>query len=241
MCRERPGGSPAVNETNGHFMKIGIFSDVHADLDSLNRALKLMENKGADRLLCAGDLVDGDTEGDAAAQRVKNLNIPVVMGNHDLAFSQPRGVRWMQDIAPLLYKKNPDDRVSIDTANYLASLPHPLEIQLDEKWFLLAHGSPWDLASYVFPTAGSHHKLRRIAHDYPDVDVVILGHTHVPMAAQVGSLWIFNPGSVERNRYSFDRTCAMLDTSNMDYRVYDIDTGSETTLERVTLTLDSDS
>lgn len=219
-------------------MKLGLFSDIHAEIQPLERTLKLLEKRGADRLLCMGDLVDGDTEGEAAAQRVKGLSIPVVMGNHDQSFAK-RHTEWGGGVTPAgmspTIKRAVDDRLSADTIRYLASLPKTTRLDLEGMRLLLAHGSPWDVSSYIFPSANSYYKMLRVADEVIDADVVLLGHTHVPMAVEVGGLWIFNPGSVERNRNSLDRTCAVLELPAKTITVYDIDSGGETDISRLKL------
>ncbi|MDX2162861.1 MAG: YfcE family phosphodiesterase [bacterium] len=204
-------------------MKLGLFSDVHANAGSLDKALKLLERKGVDQLLCAGDLVDGMTEGEAAAQRVKNLNIPVVMGNHDFAYSRPqpkhqRGGIWLP------HKQ--DDALSGNTVSFLASLPHWRELEYEHTKIVLAHANTWDFATYVFPSASSAAKVKRLkASVRDDVKAIILGHTHVPMQMIYKDLRIFNPGSVEGNRYSSTRSCAILTVPSLEYEVYEIDRG----------------
>ncbi len=206
-------------------MKIGIFSDIHADARSLNKALKLLERKGVDRLICCGDLVDGVSEGDAACQRVKALEIPVVMGNHDLAYSTPRANAIADVLRPWrnTVTRRPDD-LSDDSIAYLASLPHSLELEYEGVKLILAHANTWDYVSYVFASASSIskiHKLRAIT--APDVRAVILGHTHRPMDVQYEGLRILNPGSVEGNRHEASRSCAVLTLPSLEYEVFEID------------------
>jgi predicted phosphodiesterase len=64
-------------------MKIGLIADIHADLEALELALMLMEQHGVQQILCAGDLVDKGKHGDAVVQRIRDLRIPCVLGNHD--------------------------------------------------------------------------------------------------------------------------------------------------------------
>ena len=61
-------------------MKLGLISDIHANLANLRRALILLRAHGAETILCAGDLVDGETEGNATAQFVKAAEYPLCAG-----------------------------------------------------------------------------------------------------------------------------------------------------------------
>lgn len=216
-------------------MKLGIISDIHADHEHLEIALALLEKLGADQLLCAGDLVDGMTEGNRAAQRVKALNIPVVMGNHDHAFSRPPSDEWRSTVSHMYQQ---DDNVTESTAGYLASLPLKLNLEYEGVRIVLAHANTWDQTSYLFPAAKSFERFQRLAREnMQDADVVILGHTHTPMRVQIGKLWVFNPGSVQGNRYMYrpTHTCAILRVPELEFEVYDILTGQRADPERLLL------
>lgn len=41
-------------------MKLGILSDIHEDITSLNTALRIFEDKKCDKLLCLGDILGYD-------------------------------------------------------------------------------------------------------------------------------------------------------------------------------------
>lgn len=211
-------------------MKIGILSDIHADAVSLDKAIKLLERKGADQLICAGDLVDGETEGDAAAQRIKALNIPVVMGNHDQLYARLGANPRVREAAAKNYTGS--DALTDDTYAYLATLPHTRELEYDGVKLVLAHANTWDYLTYLFPSAGTLPKAKQLKDSIPpDVHIVVLGHTHLPMWMKYFDLHIFNPGSVESNRYSHTQSCALLNLPTIEYTVYEINRGVPLTIE----------
>lgn len=197
-------------------MNIGLISDIHANAANLRLALALLREQGADVILCAGDLVDGASEGDAAAQWVKAEQIPCVQGNRDFALSHERRA----------YPRHAaNDNLSDDTLAFLRDLPLTRRIEHGGKRFLLAHASPWDQATYVFPNSRRtlFEQLAADAH----ADVVVLGHTHTPMAVEVNGVLVLNPGSVDANRHApYNSTCALLSFPITRYRVFDIKTGS---------------
>ena len=55
-------------------MRIGLISDIHGDIDALNTALTLLKAQGAEKILCAGDLVEKGTEGDAVVRVIKGTD-----------------------------------------------------------------------------------------------------------------------------------------------------------------------
>jgi putative phosphoesterase len=110
---------------------------------------------------------------------------------------------------------------------YRRDLPLSLRFEWAERRVLLAHASPWDQTTYVRPNSSAE-PFHRIAAE-ADADYVILGHTHIPMAIEVGGVWVFNPGSVDGNRFEpYASTCALLELSPLRYRVFDIDTSKPT-------------
>lgn len=64
-------------------MRLGLISDVHADLTALEKALHLLDFYQVDQILCAGDLVEGGQEGDGVVRRIQERTIMCVQGNHD--------------------------------------------------------------------------------------------------------------------------------------------------------------
>ena len=45
-------------------MRIGILSDIHANLPALEAAFQVFQTQGVDRVICAGDLVEKGEHGD---------------------------------------------------------------------------------------------------------------------------------------------------------------------------------
>jgi putative phosphoesterase len=209
-------------------VKIGIISDIHANHENLWRALVLLREHGAETILCAGDLVDGETEGDTAAGLVKAQAIPCVQGNHDHAMSRPTSapyVEWLKEWKETIFgSRQTYDNLTDVTLDYLRELPLRQCFEWEGTRVMVTHASTWDQVTYIYPFS-RRHNFYRIAKE-ADADAVILGHTHLPMAVQVKSVWVFNPGSVDGNRDEpFNSTCAILEVPTMAYQVYDIDTG----------------
>ncbi len=74
-------------------MKIGLLSDIHEDYGNLKKALQLLEKKGADMLVCLGDIVGFNINSSGLVQQrdankcieaVRESCDLVIAGNHDL-------------------------------------------------------------------------------------------------------------------------------------------------------------
>jgi putative phosphoesterase len=197
-------------------VKIGIFSDIHGSFTGLQRAFALMKMLRVDQIICAGDLVEGEPNNDAVVEAIIEAGIPCVQGNHDHA---ARGTSdWLLQ-NPGQWAMEPLKTTSLD---YLDALPLMLRFGWEGARVLLTHSSPWDQVTYVFPN-GSPQRLKRVASE-ADADIVILGHTHMPMQVQVGKVTLFNPGSLRYGRVDNRRTCALLSLPDRSFTIYDVDT-----------------
>ncbi|MEM6281324.1 MAG: YfcE family phosphodiesterase [Chloroflexota bacterium] len=199
-------------------MKIGIISDVHANLAGLEMALTFLEAQQVDKILCAGDLVDRGDDNEAVVAHMRGQNIPIVQGNHD--FSGARNS---------IYTKA--------TRDFLFRLPHEHRLEREGRTLYMTHAAPWSRMFYVFPHAYRYVFERVI--QQAQADIVILGHTHTPMQVTMpdGSM-ILNPGTTNPNA-SYQRnvsTCAVLTLADaVDYTVYNTRTGQIIRHDTVTL------
>ena len=71
-------------------MKVGVFSDVHGNLEALEACLKRLKQEGAQSYIFCGDLIGYGPDPEKCVRKVMNLPlIGCVMGNHDAVFAQP--------------------------------------------------------------------------------------------------------------------------------------------------------
>ncbi|MEL6524957.1 MAG: YfcE family phosphodiesterase [Chloroflexota bacterium] len=199
--------------------KIGIISDIHAGLNELHSAIAVLQAHQVDSIVCAGDLVDYGSDGDAVVDYIAQSKIPCVQGNHDLRATQPdtKSARL----------------VSTKTRTFLASLPQTRRFLWDGKCILLAHATPWGEDIYIYPDS-TPYLFRRVAKE-ADADIVILGHTHHPMWIEVGNTHIINAGSTSQN-YTMDTgTCGILSLPDCVFTLLSIPTGKTVALTKHTL------
>jgi predicted phosphodiesterase len=175
-------------------MRYGVIADVHANLQALEAALGFLSRQHVDRYLCAGDLVGYGPQPNECVRRVLELPGSCVAGNHDLiALGQltdercsplaQASLRWTRgalddDVRALLARLAPGARVG-DIA--------------------LHHGSPSDPREYVLTEAQARACLANLARRDPGATILILGHTHRPLAVadRRGSLLGRAPGTVD--------------------------------------------
>jgi len=188
-------------------LKLGIVSDLHCNIDGLDRALETMGR--VDALLCLGDSIYQYRFSNAVIGRLRALDALTIQGNHEEVFLGAGGARARshQDI----------DRRSLD---WLAERPHRHELNIGGKRILMVHSTPWEpRGAYVQPTSS---ELDRFGE--ADADIVLYGHTHRPVVRRIGRVLVVNPGSAGESRDPRNGgrlSCAVLDTVSEEVAMHD--------------------
>lgn len=191
-------------------MKVAIISDLHAN----HEALKAISDDiaEADAVLCLGDLLGYYCQVNETMDWVREHVTHCVLGNHDhfVLHGCPEGVppavRFGIEFAAKTLKP--------DHAAWLGQLPQTWEGRLDDRAFLLVHGSPWDpLGDYLYEDNPRLAELARL-----DFDLIAFGQTHRFVHRCDGNHVHLNPGAVGQSRDRDTLACAcavMFDTRTM--------------------------
>jgi putative phosphoesterase len=164
-------------------MRLGIVSDIHCNAAALRLALARMGD--VDELLCVGDAIHEYRFGNDVVEILRDRQATWVLGNHELGLLHPLGVRAREAA-----------HVRRDLLDHMASRPLSVNLTIDGCSILMTHASPLaPHTQYVHPRSADLRALSEVP-----ADVVILGHTHVQMAEQVGRVLVVNPGSVGEPR-----------------------------------------
>ncbi|MBM4240162.1 MAG: metallophosphoesterase family protein [Euryarchaeota archaeon] len=207
-------------------MKLAVISDIHGNLVALDQVLEGIDN---DMILCCGDIVGYYTWPNECIERLVALKISSVMGNHDMAcitsnttgfnLQALESIRWTRKV---LKKPN---------YHFLSSLKAKFRLNIDGINILLIHGSPRDpLNEYILPQTPD--SLLKSFLKSENVDILIMGHTHIPFVKKFHNNIVLNPGSVGQPRDGNNMSSfSMVDTKKRKatiHRVsYDIDKVSD--------------
>ena len=203
-------------------MRVAVISDVHGNLHALEAALAAAEAERFDRLWCLGDVVGYGPEPNACCTRVRERADVCLVGNHDL------GVLGALDLGDFSHDAAESalwTRSVLDpnSREWLAGLePSAL---LDDGPAELYHASP---RNPVWEYVLDHEAMAAGLAD-TSAPVVLVGHSHVPLAAGLrdGRLngshapegttvdlsagrWLLNPGSVGQPRDGDPRAAYLL-------------------------------
>ncbi len=176
-------------------MRVLVVSDIHANWAALR---EMPEN--VDRVLCLGDLVDYGPEPKPCIDWVREHDAVAVRGNHDHAVAFRVGC----GCAPAMREASEETRALMRDLlgpadlDFLGSRPLTGDVTLGGVRFHLLHATPSDpLYTYLRPDEESRW-AREI--ESVDADVLLVGHTHLPMVMRVGKRLVVNPGSVGQPR-----------------------------------------
>jgi putative phosphoesterase len=210
-------------------MKLGVISDPHGNSFGLAAALEALEQADVDRVICAGDIVGYYPFVNETIDTLRDRGVDCIAGNHDLYLRRDLATtpeRWKA-----YHLDYVDETISPEHRSWLAALPRELDLMLDGSHVHVCHGSPWSAEEYVYPNTVDEPRFMNVA-----ADVVIMGHTHIPLVRRVdskrGGVLLFNPGSCGQPRdYVPLASYGTYDTDRREARVsrvaYDIDTVRE--------------
>jgi predicted phosphodiesterase len=210
-------------------VRLGLVSDIHANVHAFAAVLEDLADRGVERLLCLGDIVGYNAHPNECVALLRKHQALAVMGNHDWAATEgePEGFN------PYAVEGVRFSRRTLTGENraWLAALPRARKVALDRGFLGMYHGSPREpLAEYVFPSSDPAH-LDELARAAGAPRAVALGHTHLPMRRGEGTVFL-NPGSVGQPRDGDPRASyAVLDGATLAtefYRVgYDVDAAAK--------------
>jgi predicted phosphodiesterase len=193
-------------------MKLGIVSDIHGNAAGLVAACRLLRARGAERIVCCGDIAGYSAQVGEVLAVLRQENVTSVAGNHDAML---RSRSWPAEnvlkSAPLRFAADTLPAADLDM---LAALPQVLEWDGEGRRLQMLHGMPADpLEGYLYPHLASSMALPE------GIDLLLVGHTH--MQFHLGA--IINPGSCGLPRDGDPRAaCTLLNEATgetTDYRV----------------------
>lgn len=188
------------NQEKSH-MKIAIISDLHGNYEAL-RSLPARY----DELWVLGDLVNYGPEPGAVVDFVKANSTVVVRGNHDHSLGydvDPRcGARYqkMADVT----RRYSASILKTDQKEFLRQLPLKLELKRQDTSFYLCHAKPSD-PLYCYCPEQSEEWVKELGQ--VKVDVLLVGHTHIPFVRQIGNRVVVNPGCLGQPKNEKSEAC----------------------------------
>lgn len=209
-------------------MRLGIFSDVHANLEAMSAVLEAYKSERIDRLYCLGDVVGYGANPNECANIVREVAEVTILGNHDAAVAGRMDYSYYYEAARQALDAHASQLTPVN-ADWLKTLPY--KHMLEEARVLLCHGSPVRIEDFEYIFAPEQAReclpiLDKLG------DITFIGHSHLckvfalrpgevnelspeDFQLQDGYKYIVSVGSVGQPR-DYDNRAS--------YTVYDTDT-----------------
>jgi predicted phosphodiesterase len=184
-------------------MRIAVISDVHGNLAALNAVISDIHQRSVDIIVNLGDLVSGPLEPAATADRLLELDLVTVRGNHDrqVLEGDPAAMGASDAFARA--------ELTEEHRRWMSLLPLTAQ---PAPGVLAFHGTPTDDATYLLDTVtptGARPTTRdevveRLG-EFAATPLLLSGHSHFQRAMRLPSgSYVLNPGSVGLPAYSDD-------------------------------------
>ncbi len=153
-------------------MKYAIISDIHSNLEALQKAMSIIDDKNVDEIICLGDVVGYGANPNECVDIVQSRCSTVVLGNHDAASLDPSLAHDFNAIARKAVVWTAAE-LTDESRSFLSSLP----LVERAKDILFVHSSPdmpeeWN---YIIDVEDAVSAL-----DHFEERICFLGHTHIP-------------------------------------------------------------
>jgi predicted phosphodiesterase len=154
-------------------MKIVVISDIHGNLEALNRVLEYIENmEDEKRVICLGDIVGYGPNPAECFKIVESLTDKICLGNHEYAIldedfdyqmvkNARKAIGWTRGIV--------GEEINVAISR--------LPIQIEEDNVLYVHASPDDPMQwkYITNARNAYSSLIEMNHS-----LCFVGHSHIP-------------------------------------------------------------
>lgn len=204
-------------------MRIGIFSDVHSNIEALTTVLGEYEKRDPDmdKFVCLGDVVGYGANPNECCEIVRDLAEFTILGNHDAAVCGRMNYAFYYDAA-----RNALDwhakQLKEHHHEWLKTLPYRHD--LEDLDLSFCHGSPVNLEDfeYVFNV----HQANQLIYHWDELRwITFIGHSHLTKAFELdqdegatelsgpklsfeeGKKYIVTVGSVGQPRDNDNRAC----------------------------------
>jgi putative phosphoesterase len=212
-------------------MKFAVISDIHGNIDALEAVLADIARRSVEKIVNLGDCLSGPFDPVATANRLIQLSLPTVRGNHDRQlYDRPREKMGLWESWAI-------DDLSFAHLDWIRSLP--LVLNLDDV--LMCHATPERDDENWLDCRGHFNRL--ISRELDEVELrasgvaqnlILCGHTHTPRNIRLpDGRRIVNPGAVGCPAYldtrsepafvhqtgSPDARYAIVDSTGLDWLV----------------------
>ena len=168
-------------------MRLGVFSDVHANIEALSAVMNAYGDKRIDDYYCLGDVVGYGASPNECADVVRKTCKATILGNHDAAVAGRMDYSYYYEAARHALDTHAS-LLSEENLEWLKTLPYKHE--LDAAGLHLCHGSPLRLEEFEYIFAPE--QARECLVIWNELGpLTLIGHSHLC------KVFALRPGEVE--------------------------------------------
>ena len=181
-------------------MKIGLISDIHANLPALESVIEHAEQNGITEFWNLGDNLGYGAYPEEVTKLLIKKSVLSILGNYDnKVIKVPRKrLIWPEKKVPVKWKAFDwaYENISQSSIDYYKRLPKTINLLFGTHKVLLCHGSPSSNNEPIYKNtpAIKFHELI----DLSKANILLCGHTHESMVLKINNAIFINPGSVGR-------------------------------------------
>ncbi|WP_028574411.1 metallophosphoesterase family protein [Desulfonatronovibrio hydrogenovorans] len=152
-------------------MRFAIFSDIHGNIEAFSRVVQDISSRNIESCFFLGDAISYGPDPEKCVQLLKTLQIPCILGNHELALIRPGAANYFNE-PTWLHFEQARKLLSLDSKEYMATWP----LSRSHQNMLMVHGCPPASATRYLQELGMG-DLERIF-SFMNTDLAFVGHTH---------------------------------------------------------------
>lgn len=154
-------------------MRIGIFSDTHANLEALTACMDVLKAEKPDAYICIGDTVGYGANPNECCDIVRDITEFTILGNHDAAVAGRMDYSYYYEAA----RQALDWHAAILTDENMLWL-RELKYMGKLDWVAFSHGSPVNLEEFEYIFAIE--QARELCDSFDTLaPVTFIGHSHL--------------------------------------------------------------
>ncbi|MFX1426272.1 MAG: metallophosphoesterase family protein [Promethearchaeota archaeon] len=180
--------------------KLAVIADIHANKYALESFLQYNEeNFQADKILNLGDFVSIGPHPKEVVNLVYNDNrFENIIGNNEIILLGKRKSEWRRSTQP--HHEWIANQLGEDLLKTIEETPTSKYLDINGKKLLMLHSHFYDTPNRTFMDNLLIYQgktLEEFINDYPeDVDIILVGHSHLQLYINWKKKKIINPGSI---------------------------------------------
>lgn len=156
-------------------MRLGIFSDVHANIEALSAVMEAYRHESIDEFYCLGDVVGYGASPNECADIIRQKARTTILGNHDAAVAGRMDYSYYYEAARQALDLH-SRQLTKENLKWLESLPYRHDLR--DHGVTLCHGSPIRLEEFEYIFAPE--QARECLSILGDLgDITFIGHSHL--------------------------------------------------------------